>query len=162
MKFKAVLAALTIALAVGACSKAGDEAKAQSPAAGPTTATVKTLRVRPGLPGDPAPADQYKAWYHWYACTDGVPYFRCDYTSQTCLRGLSGFGGSFVGVVLGSDRQTVLAHVLHQGNITINYDTAQATEDGGRQLPQGQVSMAAPQVLGPPYSKSNCDVQAPE
>jgi hypothetical protein len=59
------------------------------------------------------------------------PYFECDFTSKTCLKGYGSARGAFAGVVLAEDRQTVLAHVVHFGDRWFNVDTGEIQWAGG-------------------------------
>jgi TPR repeat protein len=54
------------------------------------------------------------------------PYYQCNYTTKTCLRG-KGNGSAFIGETLAEDRQTVLAHIMCNGDECINFDTGLRT-----------------------------------
>ena len=56
----------------------------------------------------------------------GESYFKCHFTTKTCMRGISYKGRSisrFVGVILAEDRKTILAHISCDGTTCFNYDT---------------------------------------
>jgi hypothetical protein len=50
------------------------------------------------------------------------PYFQCDYTTQTCIKGRKG-GNDFFGEILAKDRSTAIAHINCHGSFCINYET---------------------------------------
>jgi len=75
-------------------------------------------------------------WYWLQLCR--VPhslYFQCDYTSKTCLRGRA-HGKRFAGVLLGEDRQIVLAHMFCDGFVCINADNGEAFFMNGEPNPR--------------------------
>jgi hypothetical protein len=77
----------------------------------------------------------YAAWKEDVMCRMGEPVFNCDYTTRTCLRGITNRGGGqsgyeFVGELLAEDRSTVIAHVMRYGNYWMNFDTGETTPPG--------------------------------
>lgn|SRR5437870_6086137 len=69
----------------------------------------------------------YKKRFAERYCLGGRPYFECDYTSRTCMRGSVNFQGGFIGEILAEDRSTVIAHVECTGYICTNFDTGEVT-----------------------------------
>jgi TPR repeat protein len=57
------------------------------------------------------------------------PYFKCNYTTKSCLRGKA-VGNAFIGEVLAEDRQTVVDHIMCHGEDCINFDTGLETMNG--------------------------------
>jgi hypothetical protein len=53
----------------------------------------------------------------------GEPYFKCDPVTNTCMKGITSQGARFVGVVLGQDKKTILAHISCNDTTCISYDT---------------------------------------
>ena len=76
--------------------------------------------------GDP---DNANAWM----ASNAEPYFQCDATYNSCVRGLQA-NGIMVGEVLAADRQTVVGHVgayrIFGDQIVINYDTGSVAVNG--------------------------------
>jgi len=59
----------------------------------------------------------YKKRFAERYCVGARPYFQCDYTTRTCMRGSVNFQGGFIGEILAEDRSTVIAHVECTGYI---------------------------------------------
>lgn len=57
-------------------------------------------------------------------------YFRCDYTSRTCLKGRGDPALDFVGVVLAEDRQTVIRHIWTGRGVVTDFDAGTTTYPG--------------------------------
>ena len=60
-----------------------------------------------------------------YELTNGAgePFFQCDDATSTCMKGFTSKSTRFVGVVLGADRKTILAHISCYNGTCVNYDT---------------------------------------
>jgi hypothetical protein len=83
--------------------------------------------------------------FYWSVFCIGPPFFQCDYTTKTCMQGHSGLNGQFVGVVLGEDRKTILAHIYcAPGGACFNLDNGEVTVRGQR-VPQLDLRADLPQ-----------------
>jgi hypothetical protein len=92
-----------------------------------TTIMAAAALLLPIIPAQAAPKKLYPDFFEfhwrWQQCY-GKKIFHCDYTSRTCLSGYTLAGDDFAGVLLGEDRQTVLAHVVqNRARMWLNVDT---------------------------------------
>lgn len=97
-------ALVAAALSVGSCP---------TQAAEPATALINS------------PATKFPNRYAWWLTqvSKGDPYFRCDYTTRSCLMGMM-YSNLFAGVVIAAeDRKTVLAHIMCLGGTCNDFDS---------------------------------------
>lgn len=100
--------------------------------------------------------DFYEYFWRMAQCTT-LPYFECNYTSKTCLRGYATTSFDlFAGVLLAEDRQKVLAHLIQRGGIWLNADTGEVQFPDGRRANEPDYFKINPEWLAQRRADHNC------